>query len=65
MLYDKTLSIKPINYPSPSCKDCPDFFPLFALSIYKGPLNKDWLMYFYPLGQGPPLLWVVTFPHFQ
>jgi hypothetical protein len=40
MLYDKILSIKPVNHLSPSCKDCPDFSPPFALSIYKGPLKK-------------------------
>jgi hypothetical protein len=41
ILYNKTLPIKPINYPSSSCKDCLDFPHHFPLQLMNYPLNKD------------------------
>jgi hypothetical protein len=41
MLYKKTLSNKPINYPGPCCKNHPDFSHCLLLQFINCPLNKD------------------------
>jgi hypothetical protein len=61
MLHTKILSITPVSYPSPSCKDHPDFSYCLSLHLINCPLNKD-ISASVPSVQSSPLfLFLVSF----